>query len=752
LARPAPEQTPLKAKDRPPEKLPEKPALLPFHGEIEKDWRQLSKQGDARPFSSRLEQGASSVPYLALFQNRLHPQIFAGLGSAGEKKHAGEGQQEGRAHHSSQIDTPPYSPLGDPTWRSPNAPRRPLSDAQLHPAPEPIRERTLGGKIFGQIRGALSNRPTSRQEAAERAEQDDIAAEIVGDIVALTPGPWRFAGAAMRAALLSQPEKFYSAPGEAARDIVKNFVQGMALHGVGQIGYRAKGLLGASFVARMGFTGGGIGGIKTASRTNFYDSDGQLTASSIGHGSIEVAKGTGIGIATGLLGGTFGKYAGMSITALSTHLAVPAVMSTKISYCGAGYFAGYISGGVDSALRGKNIAAVTGDANRSGQIGAVAACTIGAFARTPGTAVREQGTDSRSAMANAEPPNHHNPPILIITGRGAMNRPESVSGGRMANGGQESGGSPPNYYVVDGTRFNPISKEQFGQLALAGAKQGPKGGAATIYFTGANFTADKIAANSNRMRQGNRQLTIVIDAHKEPVANGIIARVHEDFMFAKEQQKWITPEFNRLILNLNKAGISPKIVAHSHGSDALAQAILSPQREIRELNTVVLTHPVPGKPLTLLTAMNRLRKGGTHIYVDASPEDWAMAALGDRHFRRLTPYLFPQMEANTPGLAPGKWDRFHSAVHDPSKSIAGLTPVEFPVTDLHGHTPDWGIVGRFLRSPNPKYYAPDAAGLRHSHPMTFQQFVTLLTNQSFSLPHFTPGGWEHAQLTAVQLQ
>jgi HEAT repeat protein len=243
-------------------------------------------------------------------------------------------------------------------------------------------EHTLAGKLIGSVREAFTGKPESAQEAAKRAQSNDMFGRLVADTVSMLPDMHFLAAGGLRAGLLYDREG-------GAFDFARNFGEGMALNGVSRIAGKINGLSTAEgalagrplYAQALGGAafGFGMSGVTTAFETSTWQQDGHTNLLG-GLERIGKAATIGgiVGAPAGIIGGQVAHFAGNQLLerGLSDRFVRMAVGA------GSGYAAGAVFGGTDALLNGGSWSDFIARANESGLIGAATGGVLGGV--TPG--------------------------------------------------------------------------------------------------------------------------------------------------------------------------------------------------------------------------------------------------------------------------------------------------------------------------------------------------------------------------------
>lgn len=560
-------------------------------------------------------------------------------------------------------------------------------------------EHTLGGKLIGEVRTLWGGKLSSTKEAAERASENDMLAGTIGDTAALLSTRWQFAGAGIRALLLADPERLKSTPGQAFLYGAKDFAAGLALNSLGRYGFggAAQSLLPLS--TRIAVMGGGMGAIKSAETTNWLNEDGRFTASTLLDGSLDVAKGTGIGAATALAGGLAGKYVAGAMTGRFLQSAAPGRLATVLSYTGTGYGSGFASAAVDSSLYRRQfnlgeIGTVIGDAHKGGIFGAATGGVLGAFAprleaKTAHHDVEKINDSAKTAVKTGT----ERPPSWVISFRAR----------------DELGKIIPDAIAVEPTLYRfgskdqvfPRSPERLLKEIAAAARRGDN--SVIIYKHGAMNSPFEAARDASLIRAGAASHTggkgpavvaIVVPTgdHKAVGYREFLPRIMDDLENSRHLNPKIIEAAKDVIELIRSKELKATVIGHSVGTEGAVKLAEHMTKK--------------GIKVDVVTANPHLTDGtiagpaaGIHGEIHVLNGKDNAARLAEFAQKRLVRRFFE--------LAYGKpWTTYL----DPKEILPERAIFKSaPTTDRFGHSPDMNALGRYAATLHDHGIAPKLA-------------------------------------------
>lgn len=248
-------------------------------------------------------------------------------------------------------------------------------------------EQTVGGATIGVARD-LWSKPQSHQEQVERAQSNDMAAEIVGDTAAIIPKFGTLTAGTLRAGLLVNPHKSFA---DNSGSFLANMAEGAALNRVGKLMTPASGLQSALLnnvasplkreVATHLTMGAGFGAVKSGfdSRT-WLDDKGNFVP---GSGALNVLKASTVGAGLNVPAGMVGLRVMKSSMSLMVEKQISRPVATTLAAAGSGYTSGAMIGGIDAVTHGKSLSETLDHMHFSGKIGLATGSIVGALDRGP---------------------------------------------------------------------------------------------------------------------------------------------------------------------------------------------------------------------------------------------------------------------------------------------------------------------------------------------------------------------------------
>lgn len=550
-------------------------------------------------------------------------------------------------------------------------------------------EHTLGGKLIGEVRALWSGKLTSTKEATERASENDMLAGTVGDTVALLSTRWKFAGAGVRALLLADPERLQNSPGQAFLYGAKDFAAGLALNRLGRYGFggATQSLLPLS--ARIAVMGGGMGAIKSAETTNWLNEDGRFTASTLLDGSLDVAKGTGIGAATALAGGLAGKYATGAMTERFLQSQASGRLTTVLTYAGSGYGSGFASGAVDSGLRREHfdlaeVGTVLSDAHKGGMYGAATGSVLGLFApRLEAKTVHRDVEKVNDAPSTRVKTVSERPPSWVISFRAR----------------DEVGKVIPNAIAVEPTLYRfgsngqifSRSPQRFLKEVAVAAERGGKN--VIVYKHGsmnqpfeAALDASLIRGGAAASAGGKGPAIVAIDLPtNDPRSVGyleFLPRLMDDIEHSRHLHPKIIEATKDVIGLIREKEMKATVIGHSVGAEGAIKLAEHMTKQGIKVNVVVANpHLTDGTIVGPAT--------GIHGEIDVLNHKDNASALSQFAQKRLARRFF-ELTFGRP---------FTSYVEPkevfPTRTRFGT----LPTTDVLGHSPDMNALGRYVATP-----------------------------------------------------
>jgi hypothetical protein len=269
-------------------------------------------------------------------------------------------------------------------------------------------EKTAAGSLIGSVRDLLQGSAKDAHQQRERAQTNDMLAEVAADTFAMMPGvSWLKAGTVRAAVLLNPKEDLQSN----AMTFGMNFTEGVALNRLSK--YAGKMLhdptaprtLLTESVGLFKF-GAGMGAVKAVFDENTWkDQQGSF---SFGDGLSNVAKASTIGGAIGVPAGMVGtRIAKLGLEHFGQGGLSPRAMSIGLGAL-SGYPAGAVFGGVDAVMHGGTAADVWKQAHQGGVMGVFAGGLAGGMIRldsvprTTAGGERNAGTTSELIVRASE--------------------------------------------------------------------------------------------------------------------------------------------------------------------------------------------------------------------------------------------------------------------------------------------------------------------------------------------------------------
>ncbi len=245
-------------------------------------------------------------------------------------------------------------------------------------------EQTLGGCTLGVVRDTVS-KPDSLHEKIKRAEQNDLAAHVAGDTLAVVPRFRALTAGTVRAGLLINPHKNVQ---ENLPSFALNMGEGVMLNNVGKMmlpGSRTQSIIAGNFKSKIGreiathlTVGAGFGGVKTGfDLKNWTDDQGNFTPGKL---SLKMAQGMGTGASINVPAGMVGmRVMRGSINLMGGESQVASNrLAMGLAGAGSGYTSGALFGGIDAVTHGKSFDKTLEQMHFSGKVGAFTGGFLGA--------------------------------------------------------------------------------------------------------------------------------------------------------------------------------------------------------------------------------------------------------------------------------------------------------------------------------------------------------------------------------------
>lgn len=428
-----------------------------------------------------------------------------------------------------------------------------------------------------------------------------------------------------------------------------------------------------------------MGAIKSAETTNWLNTDGRVTASTLLDGSVIVAKATGLGAATALAGGLAGKYAAGAMTERFLQSAAPGRLATALTYTGSGYGSGFASAAVDSGLHRRQfnlseIGTVIGDAHKGGLFGAATGGVLGAFVPR---------LEAKTAHHDVERINDSAKNAIIA---GTQRLPSWVISFRARD---ELGRIIPDAIAVNPTLYRfgnkdqvfPRSPERLLKEIAAAARRGDNN--VIIYKHGAMNSPFEAAQDASLIRAGAASHTggkgpavVAIDVptgdHKAVGYLEFLPRIMDDLENSRHHNSKIIEAAGDVIELIRSKELKAIVIGHSVGTEGAVK--LAEHMTKKGIKVDVVT-------------VNPHLTDGTIAGTAAGIYGEIHVLNGKDNAARLAEFAQKRLVRRFFELAYGKpWTTYL----DPKEILPERAIFKSaPTTDRLGHSPDMNALGRY---------------------------------------------------------
>ncbi len=294
-------------------------------------------------------------------------------------------------------------------------------------------EQTLGGCTLGVVRDTIST-PDGLREKERRAGQNDLAAHVAGDTLAVVPRFRALTAGTVRAGLLINPHKSVQ---ENLPSFALNMGEGAMLNSTGKMmlpGSKTQQLIATGFKSKVGreiathlTVGAGFGGVKTGFELkNWTDESGNFAPGKLTTKMLfGMTTGSLINVPAGMVGlramkGSVNLMGGENAIAGNR-------LAMGLAGAGSGYTSGTVFGGIDAVMHGKNFNQTIEHMHFSGKVGAF---TGGFIGLSDNGSLHRRYKELAKLLAEPEPTTTSRPQEEVIPGKEA---PKPLAKGQQAH-------------------------------------------------------------------------------------------------------------------------------------------------------------------------------------------------------------------------------------------------------------------------------------------------------------------------------